>query len=85
MRLKKTFCLLSVLILILSLFTLSAFAVTKAEVDAKILEAGHLTRKTFKTLEEANNFATSVSNPEAYIYMVASTPNTNIQHIYYLY
>lgn len=58
---------------------------TKAEVDAKILEAGHLTRKTFKTLEEANNFATSVSNPEAYIYMVASTSDTNNKYAEYLY
>lgn len=58
---------------------------TKAEVDAKILEAGHLTRKTFKTLEEANNFATSVLNPEAYIYMIASTSDTNNKYIEYLY
>ena len=58
---------------------------TKAEDDAKILEAGHLTRKTFKTLEEANNFAASVSNPEAYIYMVASTSNTNDKYAEYLY
>lgn len=58
---------------------------TKAEVDAKILEAGHLTRKTFQTLDEANNFANSVSNPEAYIYMVASTSDTNNKYIEYLY
>ena len=58
---------------------------TKTEVDAKILEAEHLTRKTFQTLEEANNFANSVSNPEAYIYMVASTISTNDKYIEYLY
>ena len=58
---------------------------TKAEVDAKILEAGHLIRKTFQTLEEANNFITSMSNPEAYIYMVASSPDTNNKYAEYLY
>ena len=58
---------------------------TKTEVDAKILEAGHLTRKTFQTLEEANNFIASVSNPEAYIYMVASSPDTNNKYAEYLY
>lgn len=58
---------------------------TKAEVDAKILEAGHLTRKTFQTLEEANNFIVSVSNPEAYIYMIASSPDTNNKYAEYLY
>jgi hypothetical protein len=36
-------------------------------------------------LEEANNFATSVSNPEAYIYMVASTSDTNNKYVEYLY
>lgn len=58
---------------------------TKAEVDAKILEAGHLTRKTFQTLEEANNFATSITNPEAYVYMVASNTSDNNKYIEYLY
>ena len=58
---------------------------TKAEVDAKILEAGHLTRKTFQTLEEANNFAASITNPEAYVYMVASNTSDSNKYIEYLY
>lgn len=58
---------------------------TKTEVDAKILEAGHLTRKTFGSLEEAKTFADSISNPEAYIYMIASTPNKNDKYAEYLY
>jgi hypothetical protein len=36
-------------------------------------------------LEEANNFANSVSNPEAYVYMVASTISENDKYIEYLY
>lgn len=58
---------------------------TKLEVDAKILEAGHLTRKTFQTLEEANNFAASITNPEAYVYMVASNTSDNNKYVEYLY
>ena len=63
----------------------AASVYTKAEVDAKILEAGHLSRKTFKTLDEAKSFADSVSNPEAYIYMVASNSNTDDKYTEYLY
>lgn len=58
---------------------------TKAEVDAKILEAGHLTRKTFNTLDEAKAFAESIANPEAYIYMVASNASETNKYIEYLY
>ena len=58
---------------------------TKAEIDAKILEAGHLIRKTFQTLEEANNFAISISNPESYVYMVASNESENNKYAEYLY
>lgn len=58
---------------------------TKAEVDAKILEAGHLIRKTFNTLDEAKAFAESIANPEAYIYMVASNAFETNQYIEYLY
>ena len=58
---------------------------TKAEVDAKILEAGNLTRKTFEDLEEAKAFANSISNPEAYIYMVASAQNINSKYAEYLF
>ena len=58
---------------------------TKAEIDAKILEAGHLTRKTFGSLEEAQIFANSISNPEAYIYMVASAQNVNSKYAEYLF
>lgn len=58
---------------------------TKAEVDAKILEAGHLTRKIFNTLDEANVFAVSVSNPEAYVYMIASNTSETNKYIEYLY
>lgn len=58
---------------------------TKAEVDAKILEAGHLTRKTFNTLDEAKAFAESIANPEAYIYMVASGASETNKYVEYLY
>lgn len=58
---------------------------TKAEVDTKILEAGHLTRKTFNTLDEAKAFAESITNPEAYIYMVASSASETNKYIEYLY
>lgn len=58
---------------------------TKAEVDAKILEAGNLTRKTFGSLEEAQTFANSISDPEAYIYMVASAQNVNSKYAEYLF
>lgn len=58
---------------------------TKAEVDAKILEAGHLTRKTFNTLDEAKAFAESIANPEAYIYMVASNASETNKYVEYLY
>ena len=58
---------------------------TKTEVDTKILEAGHLTRKTFETLEKANEFANSISNPESYIYMVASNDASNNKYAEYLY
>ena len=58
---------------------------TKAEVDAKILEAGHLTRKTFNTLDEAKAFAASIANPEAYIYMVASNASETNKYVEYLY
>lgn len=58
---------------------------TKTEVDAKILEAGHLTRKTFNTLDEAKAFAESITNPEAYIYMVASGASETNKYVEYLY
>ena len=58
---------------------------TKAEVDTKILEAGHLTRKTFDTLDEAKAFAESIVNPEAYIYMVASNASETNKYDEYLY
>lgn len=58
---------------------------TKAEVDAKILEAGHLIRKTFNTLDEAKAFAESIANPEAYIYIVASNVFETNKYIEYLY
>ena len=58
---------------------------TKAEVDAKILEAGHLIRKTFNTLDEAKAFAESIVNPEAYIYMVASNASETNKYVEYLY
>jgi hypothetical protein len=58
---------------------------TKAEVDVKILEAGHLTRKTFESLDKANEFAASVNNPEAYVYMVASDGAENNKYVEYLY
>ena len=58
---------------------------TKAEVDTKILEAGHLTRKTFNTLDEAKVFAESIANPEAYIYMVASNASETNKYVEYLY
>ena len=40
---------------------------TKAEVDEKIVNAAHLTRKTFNSIEEAYTFANSVEHPENYI------------------
>ena len=58
---------------------------TKSEVDTKILEAGHLTRKTFDTLDEAKAFAESIVNPEAYIYMVASNASETNKYDEYLY
>ena len=58
---------------------------TKAEVDAKILEAGHLTRKIFNTLDEAKTFVESIANPEAYIYMVASNVSETNKYVEYLY
>lgn len=58
---------------------------TKTEIDAKILETGHLTRKTFNTLDEAKVFAESIVNPEAYIYMVASNASETNKYIEYLY
>lgn len=58
---------------------------TKAEVNAKVLEAGHLTRKIFNTLDEAKVFAESIANPEAYIYMVASSTSETNKYVEYLY
>ena len=58
---------------------------TKNEVDAKILEAEHLTRKTFQNLEEANNFIASDLNPENYIYMINSGTSSDNKYIEYLY
>ena len=58
---------------------------TKAEIDTKILEAGHLTRKSFNTLDEAKAFAESITNPEAYIYMVASNASETNKYVEYLY
>ena len=58
---------------------------TKAEIDTKILEAGHLTRKSFNTLDEAKAFAESITNPEAYIYMVASNVSGTNKYVEYLY
>lgn len=58
---------------------------TKEEVDAKILAAEHLIRKTFNTLEEAKTFAASITNPEAYIYMVASNTSETNKYAEYLY
>ena len=58
---------------------------TKAEIDTKILEAGHLTRKSFNTLDEAKVFAESITNPEAYIYMVASNASETNKYVEYLY
>ena len=58
---------------------------TKAEIDTKILEAGHLTRKSFNTLDEAKTFAESITNPEAYIYMVASNASETNKYVEYLY
>ena len=70
---------------IIDIKTYIADVYTKTEVDAKILEARHLTRKTFQTLEEANNFAASITNPEAYVYMVASNTSDNNKYVEYLY
>ena len=58
---------------------------TKAEIDTKILEAGHLIRKSFNTLDEAKVFAESITNPEAYIYMVASNASETNKYVEYLY
>lgn len=58
---------------------------TKTEIDTKILEAGHLTRKSFNTLDEAKAFAESITNPEAYIYMVASNASETNKYVEYLY
>ena len=58
---------------------------TKAEIDTKILEAGHLTRKSFNTLDEAKTFAESITNPETYIYMVASNASETNKYVEYLY
>ena len=59
---------------------------TKAEVDAKITDAGKLTRKIFGSVEEAKAFAASVPNPEAYIYMIASaTRSGDNKYQEYLY
>ena len=63
---------------------------TKNETDLKINEAianvQHLKRKTFTTLNEAEEFAASVNDPENYIYMISSTENsiTN-KYVEYLY
>lgn len=49
---------------------------TKTETDQKISEAvansQHLKRKTFNSLEAAQEFATSINDPENYVYMVAN-------------
>lgn len=63
---------------------------TKTETDNKIKEAiansQHLIRKTFDTKAEALEFAVSISNPDAYIYMVKSTNNSlEDKYIEYLY
>lgn len=57
---------------------------TKSEVDIKILQAGRLERKTFDSLEEANEFILTVDNPEQYVYMVPA-PDGGEGYDEYLY
>lgn len=49
---------------------------TKTEADQKISEAvassQHLKRKTFDSLEAAQEFAASINDPENYVYMIAN-------------
>lgn len=64
---------------------------SKSETDTKINEAvaasQHLKRKTFNSLDAAQEFAASVTDPENYVYMVANNESviaTN-KYIEYLY
>lgn len=62
---------------------------TKSETDDKIaqavVDAEHLKRKTFNSIQEAEQFATSTPNADKYIYMVLSSSATgNNQYDEYL-
>ena len=62
---------------------------TKEETDTKIAEAvaaaSHLKRKTFNTLEEAEQFANSEARPEEYIFMVKVSNTNNDKYDEYLW
>lgn len=62
---------------------------TKSETDTKISEAivsaQHLKRKTFATLEEARNFANSITNADEYIFMVSNTSTSENKYDEYLF
>ena len=63
---------------------------TKTEADQKISEAvassQHLKRKTFASLEAAREFATSINDPENYVYMIANENDlTADKYTEYLY
>ena len=63
---------------------------TKEEANNKINElisaAQHLVRKVFDSLEEAETFATEVTNPADYVYMVKNTSETaSDKYTEYLY
>lgn len=63
---------------------------TKAETEDKIAQAilnsEHLKRKTFNSIEEAEQFATSTTDADKYIYMVlTSSADSNDKYDEYLY
>ena len=60
---------------------------TENLINQSIAAADHLKRKTFSTLEEAQEFAKTLSDPETYVYMVLDTTSSSPsnQYIEYLY
>lgn len=61
---------------------------TQQYVAAEIAKVNHLTRKTFNSIQEAETFINSISNPENYIYMVLVSQdfwNENNKYDEYIY
>ncbi len=58
---------------------------TQDLIASKLEKVGHLSRKTFTSIEVAQEFINSISDPENYIYMISAGEKENNKYEEYLY